>query len=90
MGTRHTKSNIGGIVIKFVLYGRNDPQAYVAAYTAADFNGYDFTYVELDCTPVLIAFCDGREINRAYNMAEANDWVEGLATSGRISKGIIS
>lgn len=76
--------------MKFVLYGRDDPRAYVAAYTAVDFSGYDFTYVELDCTPVLIAFCDGREINRTYDMAGADDWVEGLATSGHISERIIS
>ena len=72
--------------MRFVLYGRNDPRAYVAAYTAVDFNGYDFTYIELDCAPVLIAFHDGQEIARTYDVANANDWVEGLAASGRIRK----
>ena len=72
--------------MKFILYGRYDPKTYVAAYAAVDFNGYDFTYVELDCAPVLIAFHDGREIARTYDMIRADDWVGDLAASNHTRK----
>ena len=64
--------------MKFVLYGRYDPKTYVTAYTATDIGGCDFGYLELDCDPVLIAFRGGREISRTSDMAQVEDWVNGL------------
>lgn len=62
----------------FVLYGRYDPKTYVTAYMASNIGGCNFNYLELDCDPVLIAFCNGREIGRTHDVAGANDWVENL------------
>lgn len=62
--------------MKFVLYGRYDPRTFVTAYTAADTRGCDFSYLELDCDPVLIAFSGGREIGRTHDVTD--DWVNGL------------
>lgn len=64
--------------MKFVLYGQYDPKTYVTAYTATDIEGCDFSYLELDCSPVLIAFRGGREIDRTSDMAQVEDWVNGL------------
>ena len=76
MGTGHTEADIGGTVMKFVLYGRYDPRTYVAAYTATDIGGCSFSYLELDCDPVLIAFSGGREIGRTHDVTD--DWVNGV------------
>lgn len=78
MGTGHTEADIGDIGMKFVLYGRYDPKTYVTAYMATDIGGCDFSYLELGCDPVLIAFSGGREIDRTYDVAEADDWVNDL------------
>mgnify|MGYP000870645975 CR=1 FL=1 len=78
MGTGHTEADIGGTVMKFVLYGRYDPRTYVAAYTATDIGGCGFSYLELDCDPVLIAFSGGREVGRTHDVAGADDWVNGI------------
>lgn len=64
--------------MKFVLYGRYDPKTYVAAYMATDIDGCDFSWLELDCDPVLIAFSGGREIDRTCDMARVEDWVNDL------------
>lgn len=64
--------------MKFVLYGRYDPKTCVTAYTASDIGGCDFSYLELDCDPVLIAFSGGREIGRTRDMAGVENWVKGL------------
>ena len=78
MGGRHAGADIGGTIVKFVLYGRYCPKTCVAVYTAANIKGYDFSFFELDCDPVLIAFSNGREMGRTSDMAGACDWVKGL------------
>lgn len=78
MGAGHTETDIGGIVMKFVLYGRYDSRTYVAAYMATDIGGCGFSYLELDCDPVLIAFSNGREIGRTRDIARAEDWADSL------------
>jgi hypothetical protein len=52
----------------------------VTAYLATSSEGCDFSCLELDCDPVLIAFSNGREIGRTYDVAEADDWVRGLVS----------
>lgn len=64
--------------MKFVLYGQYDPSAYVSVYTATDIGGCDFSYLELDCDPVLVAFSGGREIDRTCDMTRVEDWVNDL------------
>ena len=62
----------------FVLYGRYDPKVWAAARAASDLRGRNFSYSELDCDPVLIAFINGREIARTYDMTGVEDWINGL------------
>ena len=64
--------------MRFVLYGRYDPKTCVTAYVASNIGGCSFSYLELDCDPVLIAFSDGQEIDRTRDMAGVEDWVRGL------------
>lgn len=64
--------------MKFVLYGRYDPKMYVTIHTVSNIEGCGFSYLELDCDPVLIAFSDGREIGRTRDMAGVEDWIKGL------------
>lgn len=78
MGAGHTEAGIGGTVMRFVLYGRYDPRTCLAAYRATDIGGCSFSYLELDCDPVLIAFSGGREIGRTHDVAGADDWVDGI------------
>lgn len=66
--------------MKFVLYGQYDPKVCVAAYRASDTGGCDFGYFELDCDPVLIAFRNGREIARTYDVTKIGDWVKNLVS----------
>mgnify|MGYP000859233636 CR=1 FL=1 len=66
--------------MKFVLYGSYSPITYVDAYTATNYKGFDFSFVELDCESVLIAFYNGREVDRTYDMDGLNDWVAALVT----------
>lgn len=80
MGARYTWADIGGAAMKFVLYGRYDSAICVTAYKASGIWGCDFGYLELDCDPVLIAFRDGREIARTYDVAGAYGWVEHLVS----------
>lgn len=68
--------------MRFVLYGRYDPTTYVIVYMATDIKGCDFSCLELDCDPVLIAFRDGREISRTSDMVRVEDWVNGLVFGG--------
>ena len=63
---------------------------YVDAWMAVDFNGYDFTYVELDHDLVLIAFRDGQEVHRTYDVAGSNDWIKDLAASDHIREKAMS
>lgn len=64
--------------MRFVLYGRYDPAMYVIARTTSDIGGCYFGHLELDCEPVLIAFSNGKEVARTYDVAGAEDWVNGL------------
>lgn len=72
--------------MKFILYGRYGPKTYVTAYVATNIEGCDFSYLELDCDPVLIAFSNGREIGRTYDVGRADDWVkdQALEAGGRM------
>lgn len=64
--------------MRFVLYGRHDPTTYVIARVVSGIGRCWFSHLELDCDPVLIAFRDGRETARTYDMAGADGWVKGL------------
>lgn len=87
MGARHKEAGIGGTAMKFVLYGRYDPRTYVAAYVATDIGGCSFSYLELDCDPVLVAFSGGREIGRTHDVTDdwVNDLVFGASQGGALS-----
>lgn len=65
--------------MRFVLYGQYDPTMYVIARVVSGIEGCYFGYLELDCKPVLIAFSNGGEIARTYDVAGAAGWVEHLA-----------
>mgnify|MGYP000898093632 CR=1 FL=1 len=62
--------------MKFILYGRYCPTTYVDAFMATNYKGLDFSFIELDCDSVLIAFNNGGEVDRTYDMDELNGWVE--------------
>ena len=64
--------------MKFVLYGLYDPRTYVDAFTATNYRGLDFSFEEIDCDSVLIAFNNGREVDRTYDMDKLSDWVKSL------------
>lgn len=61
--------------MKFVLYGRYDPRTYVDAFMATNYRGLDFSFEEIDCDSVLIAFNNGGEVDRTYDMYKLSDWV---------------
>lgn len=61
--------------MKFILYGNYHPSTYINAFTATDYRGFDFSFVELDCKSVLIAFDSGGEVERTYDMYGLDDWV---------------
>lgn len=64
--------------MKFILYGRYCPTTYVYAFMATSYKGFDFSFVELGCESVLIAFNNGREIDRTYDMDGLSGWVESV------------
>ena len=64
--------------MKFILYGNYHPTTYVNAFMATDYKSFDFSFVELDCESVLIAFDSGGEVDRTYDMDGLNDWVGGV------------
>lgn len=71
--------------MRFVLYGRYDPAMYMIARTTSEIGGCCFGHLELDCEPVLIAFSNGKEIARTYDIVRADSWVKHLilGTDGR-------
>lgn len=66
--------------MKFILYGNYHPGTYINAFTATDYRGLDFSFVELDCKSVLIAFDSGGEVDRTYDMDGLNGWVGRVAS----------
>lgn len=69
-----------GAALKFVLYGAYYPCTYADAFMATSYKGFDFSFEELDCDSVLIAFNGGREVDRTYDMDKLSDWVASVAT----------
>lgn len=67
--------------MKFVLYGRYDLRTYVDAFMATNCLGLDFSFEEIDCDSVLIAFNNGIEVDRTYDMDKLSYWVRSLTTS---------
>lgn len=59
--------------MKFVLYGVYYPGTYVDAFMAT--RDFDFSFVELNCESVLIAFDSGREVARTYDMSGLGELV---------------
>ena len=66
--------------MKFVLYGRYDPRTYVDAFMATNYLGLDFSFEEIDCDSVLIAFNNGIEVDRTYDMDKLSCWARSLTT----------
>ena len=64
--------------MKFVLYGLYDPSTYVDAFRATNYLGLDFSFEEIDCDSVLIAFNNGIEVDRTYDMDKLSCWVRSL------------
>ncbi len=65
--------------MKFLLYGLYDPSTYVDAFRATNYLGLDFSFEEIDCDSVLIAFNNGIEVDRTYDMDGLSSWVESVA-----------
>lgn len=67
--------------MRFMLYGRNDPETYASASRATRFRGINFGFVEMECESVMIAFDSGGEVDRTYDMDDLSDWVGGVTAS---------
>lgn len=67
--------------MKFVLYGVYDHCTYVDAFMATSSQGFDFSFEELDCDSVLIAFNNGGEVDRTYDMDKLSYWVSSAAST---------
>lgn len=65
--------------MKFVLYGAYDPCTYVEAFMATNYKGFDFSFMDMDCESVLVAFDSGGEVDRTYDMDKLSDWVDSVA-----------
>ena len=65
--------------MKFILYGNYHPSTYINAFMVTDYRGFDFSFVELDCKSVLIAFDSGGEVDRTYDTCGLSGRVDSVA-----------
>lgn len=64
--------------MKFILYGNNSANTYIGDFKAAGYKELDFSFVELDCDNVLIAFDIGGEVDRTYDMDKMDEWMDSI------------
>lgn len=70
--------------MKFILCGRYSPTTYVDAFMATSYKGFDFSFIELGCESALIAFDDGKELDRTYDMGALSNLVESVTAPARV------
>lgn len=64
--------------MRFILYGMYDTDVYKNASMATFFGDYAFDYVNTGGEHVLIAFYNGREVGRTYDMSKLGPWVTSM------------